>query len=303
MSNTSVESNTNLTLSAAARLRALLQSKDLSFLMEAHNGLTARVVAEEGFEGIWASGLSISSSLGVRDRNEASWTQVLEVLEFMVDSAGIPILVDGDTGHGDFNNVRRFVRKLCQRGLAGVCIEDKQFPKTNSFLSEKQPLVSIEEFAGKIRAAQDAKTDDNFNVVARIEALISGHGMPEAIKRAEAYHAAGADAILIHSKRSTASEILEFKEIWGDRGPVVIVPTKYSSTPTEVFAKAGFSTIIWANHNLRASLSAVRATTRQIYNDRSVAALESEIATVEEVFRMVETAEIDEASKRYLPAN
>src|SRR5882757_782724 len=129
----------------ASYLRELLFRPELSFLMEAHNGLTARIVAEEGFEGIWASGLSISTALGVRDRNEASWTQVLEVIEFMVDGASVPILVDGDTGYGDFNSVRRLVKKLCQRGVAGVCIEDKLFPKTNSFLSEKQPLASVDE--------------------------------------------------------------------------------------------------------------------------------------------------------------
>ena len=117
-------------------LRQLLLSPDLSFLMEAHNGLSAKIVEEAGFQGIWASGLSISASLGVRDNNEASWTQVLEVLEFMADATSIPILVDGDTGFGNFNNVRRLVRKLCERGVAGVCIEDKLFPKTNSFIGD-----------------------------------------------------------------------------------------------------------------------------------------------------------------------
>src|SRR5215218_2023818 len=123
------------------RLRHLITRRDLSFLMEAHNGLSAKIAEEAGFEGIWASGLSISAALGVRDSNEASWTQVLEMLEFMSDSTRIPILVDGDTGHGNFNNVRRFVHKLEQRGIAGVCIEDKVFPKTNSFIrGTAQPL-------------------------------------------------------------------------------------------------------------------------------------------------------------------
>lgn len=86
------------------------------------------------FAGIWASGLSISAQMGLRDNNEASWTQVLEVLEYMSDAADLPILVDGDTGYGNFNNARRLVRKLEQRGIAGVCLEDKVFPKTNSLL-------------------------------------------------------------------------------------------------------------------------------------------------------------------------
>ena len=118
-------------LSRTARLRSLLVSPDLSFIMEAHSGLSAKIVEEAGFAGIWASGLSISAMLGLRDNNEASWTQVLEVLEFMADTTTLPILVDGDTGYGNFNNVRRLVRKLGERGIAGVCLEDKLFPKTN----------------------------------------------------------------------------------------------------------------------------------------------------------------------------
>ena len=113
---------------------------------------TAKIVEEAGFKGIWGSGLGISASLGVRDNNEASWTQVLDVIEFMSDATTIPILLDGDTGYGNFNNMRRLVKKLCQRGAGGVCIEDKIFPKTNSFLrGDKQPLADIDEFAGHMR--------------------------------------------------------------------------------------------------------------------------------------------------------
>ncbi len=178
-------------------LRRELVSPNLSFLMEAHNGLSAKIAEEAGFRAIWASGLTMSASLGLRDSNEASWTQVLELLEYMADAVDIPILVDGDTGYGNFNNVRRLVRKLCERGIAGVCIEDKLFPKTNSFIGEAQPLAEIEEFCGRIKAGKDSQTHDDFTLVARVEALISGRGMDEALTRAEAYRAAGADAILI----------------------------------------------------------------------------------------------------------
>ncbi len=104
----------------AARLRSLICGPGLSFLMEAHNGLSAKIAEEAGFEAIWASGLAISASLGVRDSNEASWTQVLEVLEFMSDATRVPILVDGDTGYGNFNSMRRLVAKLEQRNIGGV---------------------------------------------------------------------------------------------------------------------------------------------------------------------------------------
>ena len=146
-------------VSKAARFRALLLAPELTFLMEAHDGLSAKIVEEAGFPGIWASGLTISAALGVRDSNEASWTQVLEVLEFMADATSIPILLDGDTGYGNFNNVRRLVRKLCQRGVAAVCLEDKLFPKTNSFIGEHQPLADVDEFCGKIKAGKDSASD------------------------------------------------------------------------------------------------------------------------------------------------
>src|SRR6202012_5528453 len=164
-------------VSRARALRQAIEGADLAFLMEAHNGLSAKIVEEAGFPAIWGSGLTISASLGLRDSNEASWTQVLDVLEYMADAVSIPILVDGDTGYGNFNNVRRLVRKLGERGVAGVCIEDKLFPKTNSFIGEPQPLADIEEFGGRLRAAKDSQVDDDFTVVARIEALISGRGM------------------------------------------------------------------------------------------------------------------------------
>src|SRR5580693_7744177 len=151
----------------SAKLRGMLQSPQLEFLMEAHDGLSARIVREAGFKGIWASGLSISAQFGVRDNNEASWTQVVDMLEFMADASDLPILLDGDTGYGNFNNMRRLVRKLEQRGVAGVCIEDKIFPKTNSFIrGSAQPLAEIDEFAGKIKAGKEAQNDPDFVIVA-----------------------------------------------------------------------------------------------------------------------------------------
>jgi phosphoenolpyruvate phosphomutase len=152
-----------------------------------------RICEEIGFKVIWASGLSISAALGVFVSNEVSWTQVLEVLEYMNDSTSILIPVDGDTRYGNFNNMRRSVRKLEQRGIAGVCIEDKLFTETNSFLVSDQPLADIEEFCGKLKAGKDSQNNDDFSIIARIEALISGWGMNEALKRADAYYTAGAD--------------------------------------------------------------------------------------------------------------
>ncbi len=284
------------------RFRELLHSPQLEFLLEAHNGLSARVAEEAGFQGVWASGLCLSAQYGVRDNNEASWTQVLEMLEFMADATTVPILLDGDTGYGNFNNVRRLVRKLEQRGIAALCIEDKLFPKSNSFLDgEVQPLAEVDEFAGKIKAGKDAARDEDFMLVARTEALIAGWGLGEALRRAEAYVEAGADAILIHSAQTTADEVLAFRSEWGDRAPVVIVPTKYWRTPTQVFRDAGFSMAIWANHLLRASLSAMQRTARALAREQTAAAVENEIAPLAEVFRLQGVAELKEAETRFLP--
>ncbi len=284
------------------QFKELLTSPRLEFLCEAHNGLSARIVEEAGFKGIWGSGLSISAQLGVRDSNEASWTQVLDVIEFMADATSIPILLDGDTGYGNFNNMRRLVRKLEQRGVAGVCIEDKLFPKTNSFIrGTAQPLADMEEFAGKIKAGKDAQGDDDFSIVARVEAFIAGWGLAEALRRAEAYRLAGADAILIHSALSVPDEVLAFKKEWGDRLPVVIVPTKYYSTPTDVFRQYGFSIAIWANHVVRAAIAGMQRAAREIYKAESLMAVEDSIASVAEVFRLQGEKELEEAERLYLP--
>ena len=286
------------------QLRNLLTSSALEFILEAHNGLSARIAEEAGFRGLWASGLALSAQFGVRDNNEASWTQVVDMVEFMADVTSVPILLDGDTGYGNFNNMRRLVRKLEQRGIAGVCIEDKLFPKTNSFIDgDRQELADIDEFCGKIAAGKDSQSDDDFCVIARVEAYIAGWDTNEAIKRAEAYRRAGADAILIHSAWSRPDQILEFAREWANRAPLVIVPTKYYSTPTQVFREADISLVIWANHLVRSAVSAMQATARRIFQDESLIDVEDHIASVKEIFRLQGADELAEAERRYFLGN
>jgi phosphoenolpyruvate phosphomutase len=293
-----------MAMKKTTQLKMLITSNQLESIMEAHNALSAKIVEETGFKGIWASGLSISAALGVRDNNEASWTQVLDVLEFMSDVTTIPILLDGDTGYGNFNNARRLVKKLEQRDIAGVCIEDKLFPKTNSFIrGEAQPLADIEEFCGKIKAMKDTQKDEDFVVVSRVEAFIAGWGLKEALKRAEAYRQAGADAILMHSKRSDIQEIESFMKEWGNRHPVIIVPTKYYTTPTDLFRELGVSLTIWANHNLRASIKSMQETSSRIFHDDSLLHVEKAVAPLNEVFRLQGEEELAAAEKKYLSSS
>lgn len=279
-------------MSKAKVLRKLIGSNELTFFMEAHNALSAKIAEESKFQALWASGLAISASMGLSDRNEASWTQVLEVIEFMVDHTEVPILMDGDTGFGNFNNVRRLIKKLSQKGVAGVCIEDKLFPKLNSFLGENQILIDIQEFCGKIKAAKDSQLDNDFCVVARTESLICGMGLEEALTRAEAFYHAGADAILIHSKKEDGKEIIEFGRSWGQRCPIIIVPTTYYKTPTHLFQEVGISNIIWANHSLRASVAAMKRITNLIKIEQSVCSVESEIATLHDIFSLTNEFEV-----------
>jgi phosphoenolpyruvate phosphomutase len=290
-------------LKKTTRFRELLSSAELEFLCEAHNGLSARIAEEAGFPAIWGSGLTISAQFGVRDNNEASWTQVMDVVEFMADATRVPLMLDGDTGYGNFNNVQRLVKKLEQRGVAAVCIEDKLFPKTNSFIAgEKQPLADLDEFCGKIKAGKDAQGDDDFSIVARVEAFIAGRGLPEALKRAGAYHAAGADAILMHSALAVPDEILAFMREWGNRCPVVIVPTKYYSTPVSVYRDHSVSMVIWANHLLRSAINAMQSTAKELFESQSLARIEQQVATVSEIFRLQGADAYEAAERRYLPS-
>lgn len=274
----------------------------MSFLMEAHNGLSARIADEAGFEGIWASSLTMAASLGLRDCNEASWTQILDILDYMTDACSRPILMDGDSGYGNFNNVRRLVKKLGSRGVAGVCIEDKGFPKTNSFLDHSpESLADPEEFCGRIRAAKDHQPNDQFAVVARTEAFICGQPVEEALHRAYAYRDAGADAILVHSRRETADDIQAFMADWDRSRPVLICPTTYHQTPTAHFRALGISAVIWANHGLRAAVHAMQSTCRQLAAEQSAARVHGQIAPVSELFRLQNVDELAAAERRYLP--
>jgi phosphoenolpyruvate phosphomutase len=282
-------------------LEQILSSKNLSLIMEAHSGISAKIVEECGFPAIWASGLSIASLLGVRDTNEASWTQILDIVEYMTDSVDIPILFDGDTGFGNFNNVRRLVKKLEQRRVAGIVIEDKLFPKMNSFIGKRHELAATEEFCGKIKAAVDHRSSSSFQIVARTEALIAGHGIEEALYRCNKYVDSGAEAIFIHSRSSNAGEVIEFAKFWDKRVPLVIAPTTYYKTSLPSMEELGVTACICANQNLRASVKAMYVTSMQIINEHSLSNVEKDISSLEDIFTLLDYDELKQAEKKYLP--
>lgn len=285
----------------AQTLKQLVQSDSIELIMEAHNGLSARIAEDVGFKAIWASGLAIATSLGVRDNNEASWSQCIDVLEWMSDATQLPILFDGDTGFGNFNNFRRLVRKLEQRSIAGVVIEDKIFPKLNSFVGNNHNLAPIDEFCGKIKAGVEQRNCEDFQIIARTEAFISGAGLTEALKRAEAYRQAGADAVFVHSKKDNADEIFAFAKEWNNRLPIVIAPTTYYKTSTSELNDAGISIYICANHFVRSSVEAMKKVGEEIIKSNGISTIEDNVASLQEIWNLLDYKELSVAEKKYLP--
>jgi phosphoenolpyruvate phosphomutase len=268
--------------------------------MGAHNGLGARLVERHFFDGVWASGLEVSTAHGLPDANILTMTENLEAARAMNDATQLPVVCDCDTGYGNASNVMHMVRRYETAGLAAIVIEDQRFPKLNSLVQGRQELVSLEEFVGKIRAAKEAQRGADFMVFARVEALIAGFGLEEALRRAQAYADAGADGIVIHSKASTPDEIFAFARSWKGRAPLVAIPTTYFKVTASELEREGFSMVIYANQGLRASIRALDRVFETIMASGTTAAVEREIASLEEVFELQGLTRMKEEEKRFL---
>ncbi len=275
-------------ISKARRLRDRIAAGEIAHIMSAHSPLSARLAAEAGFDGIWASGFELSALYGLPDVSLITMTQHLDMVRAMAEAVDIPVVADIDTGFGNAVNVIHAIRQYERAGAAAVVIEDKTFPKVTSLVAGgRQELVPVETFQGKIEAALAARVDPDFIVVARTEALIAGRGEAEALRRAEAYVTAGADMILIHSKQTTPDEIESFARAWRGGAPLVIVPTAYPEMDeARVRAVGAIKAIIYGNHAIRAAVTAMQATFAQIRRDRGAAGAHAGIVSVEEIFRL-----------------
>ena len=269
-------------------------------IVGAHDGLGAQLIERHGFDGVWASGLEISASFGVPDANILTMTQYLERAQEMNTASNLPVFADVDTGYGNSSNVHYLVQQYEAAGIAGIAMEDKLFPKVNSFVPGRQELASIPEFCGKIAAAKDAQTGDDFLVIARVEALIAGWGQEEALRRSEAYADAGADGILIHSKSKEPDEIRAFLKAWKKRAPIVLVPTTYPGLLYEEMGDLGVHMVIYANQCLRAAIKAMHGTLEHIQTKRSTAAIEASLTPVKEIFELQGMMKLKEHEKKYL---
>ncbi|MBF7023321.1 phosphoenolpyruvate mutase [Staphylococcus kloosii] len=282
-----------------ANLKKLLNGEKIIKISGAHDGLSAKISERNGFDAVWASGFGISATQTVPDASILSMKEFLDAADIMNQSTNIPIIADCDSGYGNIHNVIHMIKKYESTGISGVCIEDKVFPKINSFSKNKQQLVSIDEFCNKIKAAKDAQVDPNFVVIARVESLIAGETMENALIRAKHYADAGADAILIHSKKSTPNEIFEFCNMWDDRKPLVVVPTKYPDVDLQTLEKYGIKAAIFANQALRASVKITDYVLSKISQQGTSINVEEEISSVQEIFELQNMSQFKENNETY----
>jgi phosphoenolpyruvate phosphomutase len=250
-----------------------------------YDAITSRLVQAAGFEAVWVSGLCVAASQALPDANLLGLEAICGVARAIRDAVTIPVVVDGDSGYGDFHNVIHAVRALGRIGVDGISLEDKLFPKMNSFgASQAQVLAPPPEHAAKIRAAVDARPSDSLHVIARVEALIAGASMEEALGRAELYREAGADAVIIHSKRTSADEVLDFARRWHRRLPVIVIPTTYPDLTLAQARDAGIAGVIYANQPMRAALQAVQDYLAQLRASDRLTACRQPLMPIADVF-------------------
>ncbi len=288
------------------RLQALkkcIARQGFARIMEAHNGLSGIIAetvrAKKGgrtieYDGLWESSLTDSASKGMPDCSIVGFDSRTQTVDQILNVTNKPILVDGDTG-GEPAQFEYLVRQLERLGVSAVIIEDKVYPKRNSLdASACQNLEDPRIFAGKIAAGKDVKVTDDFMIVARLESLIAGAGLEDALYRAECYIRAGADGIMIHSNNRDPAEVLAFAEAYGPlceglgrRPALVCVPTTYNTISDQELVARGFNVIIHANHLLRAAYRAMCEVALNILETGSSHEADSLCSPVREIFDCV----------------
>ena len=277
----------NIKLPKSRILRKKLESNSIVKVGGAFDAMSAKLVETSGFDAVWAGSFAISATHALPDASILTMTEFFEAASSMASTCEIPIIADCDTGYGGPSNVTHMVKKYESAGISSICIEDKTFPKQNSLLENgKNDLLSEKEFVAKILAAKQARNDKDFLIMARVEALISGAGMNEALKRATAYENAGADAILIHSKQKTPDEIFEFADSWKGSVPIVVVPTTYDSVKISDLSLHNIKMIIFANQTLRVSHLAMTKLLREMIDTEHISTIEQEMSTMQDIFNL-----------------
>jgi phosphoenolpyruvate phosphomutase len=297
----------NLADTRRVRLRTGLTGSEPVVAVGAHDAMSARLIEAHGFDAVWVSGFGVSAmAYGVPDLNLVTMTETLEVTRRIQGVTTLPVVVDCDNGYGGLSNVVRTVVEFDRAGVAAVCIEDNLFPKRNSLYQgqAQRELVKPAEQARRLRAAKAAQESESFVLIARVEALIAGHGVDAAVERAVSYSDAGADAILIHSKDKSLWEIETFLEEWRKTGlstPLVAVPTLFPDYTADQLRARGFAMVILANQPMRASVLAMEETLTTLRAAGKPAAADPHIAKVDHIFELVHTRETIEAEEADAP--
>jgi phosphoenolpyruvate phosphomutase len=280
-------------LNNADALYSKFQGKSILKVAGAFDAMSAKLVELNNFDAIWAGSFTISATQALPDASILTMTEFLTVASSMVDACSIPVIADCDTGFGGPSNVSHMVKKYESAGIAAVSIEDKIFPKLNSLLeNSKQELLPEKDFVAKIIAAKNAKKNKNFMIIARVEALIAGLGIHEALKRATAYEKAGADAILIHSKENIPDEIFEFCKTWDGNLPIIAIPTSYPSVTLKELQNNHIKMVIYANQSLRCAHYAMSNYLKQLSSADSLSQINSQMSTMEDIFHLQEMYQI-----------
>jgi phosphoenolpyruvate phosphomutase len=290
-------------MSKARVLREILARPGMAVAVGAHDALSAKLIEAAGFPVVWSSSFTVSAAQrAMPDVNLLTMTETLEAACHINNAVALPVIADCDNGYGNVVNVVRTVQEYERAGIAGICLEDNIFPKKCSlYPGMRRELATVEEHAGKIRAAKRTLRDPATVVIARCEALIAGWGMAEALRRSHAYAEAGADMILMHSKAPTAAEVLEFMRLWDGGTPVVVVPTLYPSVRWEELEGAGVKLAIWANQVLRGAVHGMQTMLATLARERRLDALTPEIVPLEEIYRHVGVAEFKQIENDFLP--
>ena len=280
-------------------LRKKLEGNSIIKVGGAFDAMSAKLVENSGFDAVWAGSFAISAVHALPDASILTMTEFFDVASNMSSTCEIPIIADCDTGYGGPSNVHHMVRKYENAGISSICIEDKTFPKQNSLLENgKNDLLSQKEFVAKILAAKEARNDKNLIIIARVEALISGAGMNEALKRATAYENAGADAILIHSKQNTPDEIFEFTDSWKGSAPIVVVPTTYDSVKISELESHKIKMVIYANQTLRVAHMAMTRLLEDMIKVDHISDIKDKMSTMQDIFDLQEMYDIKNKEKK-----
>ena len=265
----------------------------------AFDAMSAKLVENAGFDAVWAGSFAISATHALPDASILTMTEFLNAASIMANACDVPIIADCDTGYGGPSNVTHMVRKYENAGISSICIEDKIFPKQNSLLEGGQnDLLSEKEFVAKILAANEAKNSKDFLIIARIEALISGLGMKEALKRADAYEKAGADVILIHSKQKNPDEIFEFTDSWKGNTPIAVIPTTYDSVKLSDIYEHKIKMVIYANQTLRAAYDAMENLLKEMAVTEKISDIKQKMSSMNEIFDLQEMYDIKNKEKK-----